>query len=397
MKKIFMLLAILIVMPLAFAIQEAELKAMETNTGAEVRFIQLERSIHFNEIRAERVVEFIAQKEEVDTEVLSSLVLELSVLRSEISNLDLSVLSRQEIAKVYVDYRQAANSISKEFREEASNYLTGSERSELASSSSVMQDRERLQEYNQMIALKIREHNAKRFEERATEFVNSEVRQEAVQRIRQGELNAAEARRLLAQQLQERSEEERRRVILEREQEANERSVERERILRERTESSDRLVRERTTERVEEIRSEPQRPTTSIYRVISNVGESLNVENQRFILQRLTQDQASINYAGEEFVLRIGERQNLRHATVMYYAFRTEREAIFVISPNLNAAEPTRTDTRVVEEDRDAQNKLREQERINQRTAEEERLKAQERLSEEQTRTQTTTNTGDRR
>lgn len=335
MKKIFVLFLLMFIIPSVFALEESEVKPLETNTGAEIRFMQLERSIYLNEIKAERVLEFINQKEEQEYSLLKSLILELGILRSEISSLDFTSLNKEETIKKYVDYRRAANLASKEFRQEALKHLSESEISILSNPSRMEEDRQKIQEYNQMIVLKIREHNAKTFEEKSKDIIEDNSKQEILRNIRTGDLSTAQTRNILVQKIQDKPQEERRQLILIKQEELEQEKASREKILREREDSFAVNLREQAIERAEQIRSNTKVGINTPYRLVVVVGETVGVENQRFNLQRLSEKQAFIVYAGQEFILNIRERQNLRHATVMYYAFRSETEGLFVISPNI--------------------------------------------------------------
>lgn len=361
MKRILVILFVLfLTAPVVYAqeVRDTEIRSMETMTGIEVRFIQLERAIYFNEIRAERVLNYITETHpQSDVSNLESLLTELTLIREKVSRVDFSK-DRQDLVELYTDLRRTANQISADFRSEAHIILSEQERAELRSSNTISEDRQRLQEYNQLVAQRLREHNARMYEARASQAGTSLDR---VQRIREGELSAQEIRRELTDAIRNKEVEERRRVeqelLEERRRLAEERRLLAQRIAQTQERPSE--LRDQVTVEAQRIREQnlQTRPSTNMYRVQLSQGESHMDGRITFTLRSLNQRQAIFDVEVGQLTININEREVIGPFSVMYYRY-VDESGVFVISNQL-----TSTEQRPVVEDQTRPNTQREETR----------------------------------
>ena len=160
MKNILIILAItavfLVPMIAAEQHEDRELNAFDSNLGAEIRMLQLERNTAVNVERAEHVIDYLEETEE-----LEEIHAELVALQEEIEEARESELSPQERAEDFTKLRQALNDISREFRLTTHEYLDESERAELRQADVS----ETQQEYGELVRQLVREYNSERFKE----------------------------------------------------------------------------------------------------------------------------------------------------------------------------------------------------------------------------------------
>lgn len=116
-----MLLAILFVVPFTLA-EENELQEFEDleiftfDHGAEIRFLQLERSLEKNIVAGEKVIE------KTNNENLTSIIDELETLLEGVKNVDLEQ-DAEVLAESYLDIKTQARDLTKEFRDFAHDSL----------------------------------------------------------------------------------------------------------------------------------------------------------------------------------------------------------------------------------------------------------------------------------
>ena len=106
-----------------------ETAVMGSTRGAEMRLLQLERRVSIHNAIAQRVIDVITAKGN-DTLALESLLQQSNVLVEEIK-----VAPRapaQDAVKSFVDLKQDANEIIKEFRDTAKPFLSSEDRSNLS-------------------------------------------------------------------------------------------------------------------------------------------------------------------------------------------------------------------------------------------------------------------------
>lgn len=169
-KQIFgislLLLLVLSIFPAVMAEEElteetiaqdtmAEVSTMDQKIGAELRLLQLEKAITRNILGGNEV---IAQVEEdgKDASELEALITELEALKLELQDLN---PEDEGAVEAFVNIKQEAIEISKEFREIARGLLEQGDRLAIASKIKEM-DKTELQQYNEQIRNKIRAQNA---------------------------------------------------------------------------------------------------------------------------------------------------------------------------------------------------------------------------------------------
>lgn len=104
---------------------EDDVKVFKRPHGAEVRLIQLERSIDRNIARGERiVVAILANDENASVDNLSEILEDMGDLIDEIQGLDLENKTPEELAEQYVEIKSRARDLSKQFRDAAREFFT---------------------------------------------------------------------------------------------------------------------------------------------------------------------------------------------------------------------------------------------------------------------------------
>ena len=330
MNKQIMILLLLFALPLVSANEVRDVEVMSTQTGIEMRFAQLERSIYLNELTATRVLSHIENNYDVDTEELEGLLYELTALRSILSSTETSELTVESAVNLFTDTRRTASEVSREFRELARQILSSTDLEQLRSDTAIREDRQRLAELDEFARQRVREHNAQVYRER---LASLDVNQEQIERIRRGELSVEEIRRLASQELLGVQEEQRTRIQSEMNQTRTERRERAEQIQRERVElereriSALRLRAEREAQLARETRA-----STQMYRIVLSVGETHSTDTLRFTLRDLSERQAHFNVGERTFTLDLAQRTRVGDITLMYYSYLDGR-GVFVISP----------------------------------------------------------------
>jgi Spy/CpxP family protein refolding chaperone len=133
----------------------AEVSTMDQKIGAELRLLQLEKAITRNILGGNEV---IAQVEEdgKDATELEALITEFEALKLEVQDLN---PEDEGAVEAFVNIKQEAIEISKEFREIARGLLEQGDRLAIASKIKEM-DKTELQQYNEQIRNKIHAQNA---------------------------------------------------------------------------------------------------------------------------------------------------------------------------------------------------------------------------------------------
>jgi len=168
-----------------------QIAAMQLGLGARVRLLELERAVTRNTLKGRKVVEFIQETDSnADVSELEAILAELESLEEEIAAVQPQANS-DETVKQFVDLKNDAISLSKEFRDTARGMLEGMDKSGLAAKFKEI-DWSELSALNEQIKQLIREYNAQRVER---VFQNIEGKAPAfVQRIRTGELSVKQVR-----------------------------------------------------------------------------------------------------------------------------------------------------------------------------------------------------------
>jgi len=174
-NKIFagiFLLVLVAMMPIALAddsnnIVDAntanEIKAMNTIYGAEVRLLQLEKSITRNVLVGAKVVEIIETNHpETDVTEAQNLLNQLEVVLDDVKNFDLNQ-DKNTLVTNFVAMKKEATDIAQQFREITAPMLTEEDKQQAKDSIKEM-DKVELNNINQAIREAIRSANANRVE-----------------------------------------------------------------------------------------------------------------------------------------------------------------------------------------------------------------------------------------
>ena len=334
MKQFLIILVLIAIMPMAMAQEDRDVNAFIVQEGVELRFAQLERAVFQNELIAQRVINHIRlHSPDINLTSLEDLHLELQIIRSDISNLNLSEHNRSKIIDLFIEYRQALNDASREFRQEAHNYLDQEKRTNLAQRENL---RPQLQEYDFLVRERLNRYNAAVYERRLTQIGVEDV---DVQRIRDSELRAQEIREQMLERIRalEINKQEVARQL--REQRTREVSQTRSALIQRDVQDQRADLRDTTINRAREIRSNNiERDELSPYRFVLNRNERETVGNYVLTIDTVNQRQASLLINDQRRVeLTIGERRNFGDFSLMYYDLR-DIGAVFVVYPNLEAS-----------------------------------------------------------
>jgi predicted RNase H-related nuclease YkuK (DUF458 family) len=199
---------------------EQEVEIMNEHIGAEIRILQLQKNLYRMTLHAQAVIDVIQDKGN-DTSVLENILEEMNLLLEEAESLTTDDIN--QTIQAFVDIKEDAIALRKEFKETAALYLTQEDISALIQEFSEI-DRTKLQEYNQKIIEKIREFNARRIE-RLSELLG--IGSDLAERIRNREINSLEALREMKQRLQNMTQEQREQRIQEIRENVTRRSLER--------------------------------------------------------------------------------------------------------------------------------------------------------------------------
>lgn len=222
MKGIFALLvAVLLLMPLAFAQESTEneitdqneseltenpttgndiadnetqneVATMNTTLGAEVRLLQLEKNIERNIVRAQAVVAFIKESNStVNTSELEAIIQQLQALDEQVKAINPQGPA-DETAQQFVALKNDAIELSKTFRDDARAIIKASDLTKLKNrmNTAEKQDTE-LQQENNTIVQAIRDYNAYRIQVmlQAMNLTDDNL----VEQVKTGELNYGQA------------------------------------------------------------------------------------------------------------------------------------------------------------------------------------------------------------
>ncbi|MEM4663082.1 MAG: hypothetical protein QXM75_03600 [Candidatus Diapherotrites archaeon] len=179
---------------------QKEITAMNNGIGAKVRLLQLERAILRNILRGNAVISYLEKNYPgEDTSELKTIIGEMRVLKEEVAKASESVKdSNAEVVKTFVDLKNDAISLTKQFRDNARILLEDKNKQGLAEEFKNI-DWSEYDELKKEILEKIREYNAKRVEEALSEL--PEISRELAQKLRNGEISPEEAVRQLMEKL----------------------------------------------------------------------------------------------------------------------------------------------------------------------------------------------------
>ena len=177
----FALLAIMLVLPFSVAAQsananatangavgttltpddQAEVATMQTQQGAQVRMLQLEKSIQANIVAGNEVISSInATNASVNTSELDAIVAELQALLDQIMEVDYNQ-SNKDLVTQFVAFKKQAITISQEFRELVRTIVSNDDAAQIRERI-VAKEKESLGNYIQRIQEAKRKYNAER-------------------------------------------------------------------------------------------------------------------------------------------------------------------------------------------------------------------------------------------
>jgi hypothetical protein len=172
-KKIFGILALLLVIgiiPGVFAEDSntidantlEEVKIFTTPNGAEVRLIQLEKSITRNLLIGAKVIEVISENQlEVDINEAESILNELEALLVEVKDYSIEGKDSNTIVADFVAMKKEAITLTQEFRESTKEVLTSENIQQIHEEIKEL-DLNELNQINQAVKNAIRKHNSER-------------------------------------------------------------------------------------------------------------------------------------------------------------------------------------------------------------------------------------------
>ena len=167
---------------------EEEVEAFFHPLGAEVRLLQLKRSITRNILVGNEALEFLAEnRPDADVERLNEILDELEALLEQIDGLDMEKPANQ-LAMDFVDLKKQAISLTQEFREELREILPEGEISQLRERARNVESHEVLEDMREQVHSRIRENNAIRVQEMLSNMGMAD--QDLVDRVRIGDVNA---------------------------------------------------------------------------------------------------------------------------------------------------------------------------------------------------------------
>jgi len=175
--------------PIVDTTTETEIAAMYNGIGAKVRLLQLEKSILGTILRGEKVIEFIKENyAEEDTNGLEAIIAELKLLKEEVAAVQPKA-NDENTVKQFVDLKNDARSLVKQFRETAKEILKDTNKSELAKKFKEI-DWSNYNKLQEQIVSLIREYNAQRLEEFFSKL--EAKRSELIEKVRNGEMKMNE-------------------------------------------------------------------------------------------------------------------------------------------------------------------------------------------------------------
>ncbi|MGM5488654.1 MAG: hypothetical protein ACQESG_06915 [Nanobdellota archaeon] len=167
--------------------QADEVAVMNSKSGAEVRLLQLEKSIEKNIVIGEKVVENILERNlQADVSEMNTILAELEVIQEEVEGMAEERLNTSQVAERFVIIREEAKSKSAEFRSMAE--VSEGDKAKIREEA---RNNPEVEAKLQQVRQRIRQHNAAQVSDI---LANMGVENETlVNRVRDGELNVGEA------------------------------------------------------------------------------------------------------------------------------------------------------------------------------------------------------------
>ncbi len=176
-----------------------QLKVMSTSTGAEVRLLQLEKSIDRNILFGEKVLDYLAENyPDYDTAELESLLSELEMLKEDVAAQDPS--ATEDAVQAFVDLKNDARDISNEFRTLV-HEAAGADELATLRSNIVNEISGQMNQWKNQIRERIRAHNEDVVQKKLQSM--NMTNQELVNKVKNGMANATEVKTQIRQMLQQ--------------------------------------------------------------------------------------------------------------------------------------------------------------------------------------------------
>ncbi len=183
---------------MSFVVAEEQVGAVDNDQGAEVRLLQLEKSVMQNIEAGETVVaEVIDDNPEANVSDMQSIIAELEILNEEVSALLETDLNATEAAEEFVLVKQEAISLSRDFKAAARDMIPEKEQEKVRERARNASNEE-LDQLKEQVKERINEHNALQVQ-RVLERMGKE-NSTLVENVRNGQMNTGEAISSVAKQ-----------------------------------------------------------------------------------------------------------------------------------------------------------------------------------------------------
>ncbi|MBI4139813.1 hypothetical protein HY483_02515 [Candidatus Woesearchaeota archaeon] len=203
-------------------ITETETKIMTTPFGAEVRLLQLEAKLEEHILKATRIIE-LAKTKNASTAELEALLEEAKALKEEVSLIEPTPEDHK--VQEFVDAKHDAIELVKDFREKAKTLLDAQD---IAKIKTEKFESNTLKSVRESAKQKVREHNAEHLKKVLESSENGNVDATIIEKVKNGELTASEARTKAEEKVKELREQKKGDKIVEIKREVQERANKRE-------------------------------------------------------------------------------------------------------------------------------------------------------------------------
>jgi len=231
MKKIAFLLMLLAIMSMVAVAQENETEdevetedeleqeleesgIMHDARGAEVRLLQLKKQVVKNSLWGEHILSVIDQKDyNVSTDVLADVVDQMDELGEDI---DKAIASEESTVEAFVEMRQLASDLTRQFREYVTSALTVAQRKEIRDELE-LSDFQEVKEIQDQIRDQVHEFNKERILDILDRMGVED--QDIIDRIEAGDITVGELKQLAKEHFRKIEEKQREQFLKHAEQE----------------------------------------------------------------------------------------------------------------------------------------------------------------------------------
>lgn len=219
---------------------------VQTQTGAEIRVMQLMRNVEANIQGAELILRVAQDCNCPEYDRMNEIINLLDVIAVDLDEFDFS-RSSKEISQEFVELRTDATELTTQFRELAREVISSEEdREELRELTREVRDNQR-EEFKQRVQERVREYQIEQFRELVVKLdIQAD---ELVELVIVEEVSIPQARQRLAQLLRERNQEEREQAVQRVRESQTRENIE----LKERVRDVEEIVRERIEQRDERL------------------------------------------------------------------------------------------------------------------------------------------------